>query len=434
MTTPPRSWALLAMLVVAYVLAFVDRQMLGLLVEPIKRDLGLSDVRVSLLQGLSFALLLSVAGLPIGRLVDRGRRVSIVSAGVAVWSVMTAACGLAGGYAPFALFRMGVGVGEAALTPAAYSMIGDAFPMRRQGLAAGLYNIGPFAGGGLALMLGGWFVSAFPEAVDVPWLGPLPAWRLALLAAGAPGLLVAAGFLLLAEPPRRDAPVRGEGRAADETLPGPAAHLRANARTYCGLYLGLAFCAMALYAAQAWVPSFLIRTYAMPPASVGRSYGPVFIVFGTLGAASAGVLGDALRSRLGSRARPLVMTGGALAAVPFYAAAPLMDSAAGALALLGPAAFFATLVIAAGPAALQEVAPARMRGTVHALSVLIVNVLGLGLGPFAVAFVTDHAIGDEHLLRYALSAALPAMLLVSSAFAVLAWTATKPKAWHLRRA
>lgn len=153
---PVVAWGIVAALFVAYIFSFIDRMIIGLLVKPIKADMGLSDTQISLLQGMAFALFFTLAGLPIGRLIDRAPRMRVVAAGIALWSVMTALCGAVTSYGQFFAARMGVGVGEAVLSPAAYSIISDSFPRRRLGVAMGVYGLGSAIGAGLAFMIGGW--------------------------------------------------------------------------------------------------------------------------------------------------------------------------------------------------------------------------------------------------------------------------------------
>jgi MFS family permease len=195
----------LVVIVVAYILAFIDRQILNLLVEPIKHDLGLSDTEISLLHGMSFAIVLSIAGLPLGRLVDTRRRVTVLSIGITIWTILTAGCGLSRSYLQLLLCRMGVGFGEAAMTPTAYSLIGDYFPPEKLGMAAGFYSVGGYVGTGLALIFGGAISAMVPAAgVDVPILGLVHGWQVAFLIIGPAGLAVALWVGTLVEPPRRD--------------------------------------------------------------------------------------------------------------------------------------------------------------------------------------------------------------------------------------
>lgn len=417
--TPAYAWYGLAVLVTAYALSFLDRHLLSLLVEPIKRDLAINDTQLSLLHGLAFALTLSLAGLPAGRYADRGQRVGLVAAGIALWSLTTAACGLARSFPVLALCRMGVGIGEATLTPAAYSMLSDWFPRHRLGLALGLYSMGIHLGGGLALFLGGVLISRTVELhLAVPLLGTLHGWQLVFIAVGLPGLLVALWMATLREPPRRD----DGGPLGSPPLAAVYRHLRSHARPLLSLVLCMAFAAMMNYAANAWVPSILIRTHGWSASEAAQGYGLLVIVAGVPGVIAGGWLGDRLATRNVGGARAWVMSGAALAAAPCVALAPLAGSAAEMLALLGPATLLVTMVIGGGPAAVQELLPARMRGTVSAFGVLIVNLLGLGIGPTCVAAISDYALGDARRINQALAMAAPCMLVTAAAFGLIAGT------------
>ena len=244
-------WYMVAVLLVAYVFSFLDRQILSLLVEPIKRDLVLSDTQVSLLQGLAFALFNATGGLPLGRLVDTGRRTTIVCGGVAFWSVMTAMCGTAGSFRSLFVCRMGVGIGEAALTPSAYSLIADSVEPRRFGLALGLFTVGVQVGSGLAFLLGASLIAGH-------------SWRVVFALVGLPGLLIALWAATLLEPIRR-----GAG-ATHPPLTAVMTYLRANARSLGGVYLCMAFAAMTSYTVNAWMASALIRTFGWTAAMAGH--------------------------------------------------------------------------------------------------------------------------------------------------------------------
>lgn len=406
----------LGVLILAYVLAFVDRQLLGLLVQPLKRDLRLSDVQLGLLQGLGFALFLALSGLPIGRRVDTSRRITLVALSVVVWSLMTAGCGLAPGFTVLLLCRMGVGAGEAALTPAAYSLIGDYLPSRRLGLAVSLYGMGAYVGSGLALLLGGLVLSHLPHGVAA--LGLTKPWRAAFLILGLPGLLAAAWAATLREPARRS------GGAAAPSLAETAAYFRAHGWTLAGVHLAVAFSAMALYALMAWTPAWFARSFHTPAGRIGQDLGLEVMAAGALGALSGGVLGDVLGRRGRAWRLGLIAVAAALA-LPWAIAAPQAASPQEALVRLAPLIFLSTMVVGAGPAVLQEVTPGRMRGVQHALAVLAVNLIGLGLGPLLVALVTDGVLHDERRLSLALALLWPAMFAVS---AVLAAVTLRPYA------
>lgn len=400
----------LCVLIVAYILAFIDRQVLNLLVEPLKHDLGLSDLQVGLLQGPAFGLCLALAGLPIGRLVDTRRRVTVLAVGVAVWSLMAAGCGLAPGYAMLLACRIGVGAGEATMTPSAYSLIGDWFSPRRQGVAAGLYSMGAYVGGGLALILGGALLKHLPASEATP------AWRLAFLATAAAGVPVALWVATMREPLRRDAasttvaPTLREARAWFAG-PGGRGALAVNA--------AVTFAAMASYAISAWTPSALIRAFHLAPHAVGLRFGLTVITAGVAGSLSAGFVGDALRARGLRDGRLWTLGLAALLAIPLAASATRAPSPDQVFLLLWPLIFLVTMAVGSGPASLQEITPARMRGLQHALAVLAVNLIGLGLGSPIVAAVTDLVLRDEAKVGQALALAAPVMLALSAVCALV---------------
>lgn len=412
----PYAWYVVAVLVVAYAFSFLDRQVLSLLVEPIKHDLGLSDTRVSLLQGFAFAIFNAVGGLPIGRLVDSGRRMTIIPLGIAFWSLMTAGCGLARGFTGLLLCRMGVGVGEASLTPSAYSVIADYVPSRLLGLALGIFSMGVYLGGGLALIGGAAVIAHLPGSGAVlPVVGRLHPWQIAFVAMGLPGLAVAAWAATLREPART-----GAGGAARVPLTEALRYFRANTRSLACLMLCSACASMTSYGVTAWMPSFFIRTFGWSAAEAGRSYGLIVVTCGMLGVIAGGLMGDFLSNRGFRNGRLIVMAGAGACALPFTVAAPLMADPALALLLLAPATFFGTIAIGTGPAALQEMLPNRMRGLGTSLAVLVVNLIGLGLGPTSIALVTDFVIGDERQLRYSLAIVPLAALTLSVLFGLVA--------------
>ena len=410
-----RPWYVLAVMLTAYVLAFVDRQILNLLVEPIKRDLHLSDTQISLLQGFAFAVFLSLTGLPIGRLVDTRRRITILAVGVSFWSLATAACGLARSFPQLLAARIGVAVGEA-VTPGGYSLIGDLFPHRRMGLAISLFQTGPYLGGGLALIGGGLLVAHTARwSVTLPLAGELHGWRLVFLLVGLPGLLVSLWAATLREPART-----GPGRGAAPAGAEVAAYFRANAAAIVGLNLCTAAAATISYGFSACAPSYLIRTFHMTPPQVGAAYGPIVIAAGVAGSLSAGVAGDWAVGRGLRVGRLGVIVAAVLLALPCAVAAALAPNAAVALTLIAPTSYFAAVALACAPAALQDITPPRMRGVQHALGILAVNLIGLGLGPTAVALVTDYVLHDEAQVRYALATVAPAALALSALCGALA--------------
>jgi MFS family permease len=199
------AWYVVAVLTLAYVVSFIDRQILGLLVEPIQRDLGIGEKQISLLMGLTFAVFYTLFGVPLGRLADTRSRRTIIAAGIGVWSLMTAGCGLAKHFWQLALFRVGVGVGEAALSPSAYSLIADYFRPERRSTAMSVYSMGIFVGSGLAFIVGGMVAqfSAAQESYVLPLIGGIRSWQLVFLIVGFPGLAVALLLYTIREPTRK---------------------------------------------------------------------------------------------------------------------------------------------------------------------------------------------------------------------------------------
>ena len=411
------SWYVVVVLALTYTCSFLDRQVLNLLVEPIKRDLGLSDTQISLLQGASFAVLISICGVPIGRWVDRGRRVSIITAGVAFWSLMTAACGLAVGFFPLMLCRMGVAVGEASLTPAAYSIIGDYHPPQRRGLALGLYSLGVYFGSGLALIAGAGILSFLGTSVDIPLVGTVKPWQALFIYVGLPGLLMALWVATLREPARTET-LRAD--AGVVPMVEVMAFFRTNAMVLGCLIFGFSFASLASYGLMAWVPSFFIRTFKWTAIEIGGSYGLINLIAGTAGVIFGGMLGDWLTARRVRGGRVIAMMCAALGAAICAGAAPLMENPRVALALLAPTSFFITIIVAIAPASLQDIVPNEMRGLTASVALLVVGLIGLGCGPTAIAVVTDYILRDESLIRYSLSLVPAVALLVAVVLFALA--------------
>lgn len=411
---PARAWSLLGVLMLAYMFAFVDRVMLGLLVAPIQRDLGIGDTQFSLLAGFAFALLYTVLGIPVGMLADRRPRLPIILTGSALWSLATAACGLAGSFAQLFAARVAVGIGEATLSPTASSLIADAFPPARRGIAMSLYACGITVGGGLALIGGGFLVEAATRAraIEVPLIGAVAGWQLAFLVAGVAGLVVPVLLMLCREPARRQ-PLRAE--------PVPALPwLRANMGAVAPIFLGYALMVIVNYALVLWVPAFYARSHGLAPAQVGLAIGLSLLVGGTLGMLAGGALAD----RLVRRGHPH----GAILAVlvsiglqwPLFVGAMLVPSTAVSIALLAGAAFAISMNGGLQTATVQALAPGPLHGRITALYLLGANIVGLGIGPTLIAFVAERLlggperIGDALALVATVSLALAAILIVAA--------------------
>lgn len=417
-----RAWYAVAVLTLANVSGFVDRQILSLLVEPIKRDLGITDTQVSLLAGLGFVLFYSVLGLPIGRWVDRGIRPRIVAVGVAVWSLMTAATGTARTFGQLFAARIGVGVGEATLGPAAVSIIADQFPRRLLGTAMSTYMVGTFAGSGVAYALGAYVVGRVdtPGFVTWPFVGAIHPWQTVFFWVGLPGLLVALLALTMYEPRAvtASAPLRTPAHG-DATFGEVMAYVRRNARTVGAISFGFAASASVNYAIGFWLATFLIRTHGWTVQQAGMLQGVLTFTIGPIGVMTGGRLNDywARRGRVDAPLRVGML--GALAMLLFAGAYPLVPSATLVAALLVPVNLFAAMPWGAANAAIAEAMPSRMRGQGSAIYQLVVNLVSGALGPTAVALLTDQVFGDPMSLRWSL--AVTTVSGMTLAAALLAW-------------
>ncbi|MFN8802276.1 MAG: MFS transporter [Gemmatimonas sp.] len=431
-----RAWYAVAVLTLANVSGFVDRQILSLLVEPIKRDLHVTDTQVSLLAGLGFVLFYSVLGLPIGRWVDRGMRPRIVALGVAVWSLMTAATGLARTFGQLFVARVGVGVGEATLGPAAVSIIADQFPRRQLGTAMSTYMVGTFAGSGVAYALGAYVVGRVdaPGLITLPFVGAMHPWQTVFFWVGLPGLLIALLALTIREP-RAEAAAQvaahaaagrpassAETRATAEpvaTFGEVMRYVRANVRTVGAISFGFAASASVNYAIGFWLATFLIRTHGWTVQQAGTLQGVLTFTIGPIGVMLGGRLNDAW-ARQGHIDAPLrVGLLGALAMLLFAGLYPVVPSATLVAVLLVPVNVFAAMPWGAANAAIAEAMPPHMRGQGSAIYQLVVNLVSGALGPTAVALLTDRVFGDPQALRWSLAMATIAGM--SLAAVLLAW-------------
>jgi MFS family permease len=405
---PSLAWYLVGVLVIANILSFVDRQILGLLVQPIRADLGISDTQISLLQGFAFSILYSILGLPLGRYADRANRRNLIIVGIGIWSVMTMACGLASTYGELFAARIGVGIGEAALAPAAYSMICDAFQRERRGTALGIYSSAIYLGIGASVALGGVVLALIRGAaeVDLPPFGLVRSWQAAFICVGAPGLIVALLMLTVREPARQ------AGMRVQPPISQAIDYLKQNRRAFILQLLGYSLIALAAYGLGSWIPTFFIRSHHWTAAQAGISYGLTLTVAGTLGGVIGGVIGDRWRNAGRSDARPLVSVIAAVIWMPFILIGVFADDPWTALAMLGIASCFSSMVNGLGPTTVQDIVPDWLRGQATAIYFFVINLLGLGIGPTAVALVTDRVYGADNALRLSLATVtIPAIVI-----------------------
>jgi predicted MFS family arabinose efflux permease len=372
--SPAYAWYVLAVLLAVYVMNFVDRQILSIVLDDVKAELGASDTAMGLLSGLAFSLFYTVAGVPIARLADRGTRRSIVAAGLALWSAMTAACGLAGSFWQLALARFGVGVGEAAGTPPSHSLISDYFPAERRATALAIYGMGIYFGVMFGFLAGGMIRDAFD-------------WRTAFLAAALPGLPLALLLRFTVREPKRGA---AEARAAGAEPPALGETLRLLFARRSFVLLTLAACCQAVsgYAVLTWGAPFLGRVHGLTGTEIGTSFGLIAGLGGALGITSGGFLADRL-ARRDARYHAWLPAAVSLLAFPF--ALPFYLAESTALALAAFACFYVINNMYVGSlwSLAQGLVPLRVRALSSATLLTILNIVGQGLGPLFVGVMND---------------------------------------------
>lgn len=366
----------LGMLVLIYAFNTIDRQIIAILQEPIRAEFKLMDWQLGLLSGAAFALFYTLLGLPIARYTDRGgNRVTIISIALALWSLLTACCGLAQNFVQLLLFRVGVGVGEAGCIPPSQSLIADYFAPRERGRAMGFYTSGIAFGALTGLMAGSWLAQT---------LG----WRAALITIGLPGLIVAIAFKLIAREPARGLS-DGGAKPADLAISNMEALriLFAN-RTYRQIAIGGAIAAIATIGMSFWIPSFLIRNHHMTIAQVGFWWGLLFGASGLIGSMLSGYLCDRLGSK-DQRGILLIPAAGLLIAIPFQVVAIMADSTIVCLAFLLIPTIVFNIWIAPMFTLSQSLVPVGVRATSSAVLSFVVNLIGLCAGPLVIGVVSD---------------------------------------------
>jgi len=388
-TSPGYAWYVLFVLLLVYIMNFVDRQILAIVLDDVKGELGVSDTTMGLLSGFAFVMFYTLAGIPIARLADTRSRRAVIAVGLTLWSAMTMACGLARSTWQLAFARFGVGVGEAAGTPPSHSLISDYFPPERRATAMSVYAMGIYLGVMFGFLGGGLIRDAFD-------------WRTAFLAAGVPGLPLALLLILTVREPERGAAERGP---VDTRAPGLRAVLRTlfGRPTFVLLTLAACFQSLSGYSILAWGPAFLGRVHGLGGTEIGLSFGLIAGVGGAAGVTLGGWLAD----RLGARdARwygwlpALVSVGAAPLAIPFY----LAETRELSLLAFAPFYFLGNMYVGPLWSVAQGLVPVRMRALASAALLTVLNIVGLGFGPLLVGMMNDAwapSFGDG-AIRYSL--------------------------------
>lgn len=399
-----QSTYLLMVLLLAYILSFIDRTIMAVLIGPIRSDLAISDTQIGLLHGTAFTIFYVIVGLPIARLADRSSRRMVISIGVFFWSLMTCLCGFAKSFASLFVIRMGVGVGEAALSPPTHSLLADTFSARRLPLALAVFSLGIPVGSGLAFIIGGWVYGLFTElgSLAVPGIGELRPWQLTFIAVGLPGFLIGLMLLLIKEPARKELHSDADTRAeipAKEILK----YIWQRRALYSAPFISISLLGILGYGTMTWYLEFMVRSFGVERSVVGPQFGMLFIVAGGLGTLGGGFFVGwlARRGYRDANFRIIMLT--ALAWLVPAVAGPLMPTAELALWSVTPTLFLFNFYFGGAFAGLQLVTPNRMRAQVSAGLLFVVNIAGLGLGPLIIGLMTNYLFGDESKLNYSLS-------------------------------
>jgi MFS family permease len=407
----PAAWFLLAVLVIAYICSTLDRFVISLLIEPIKHALGLSDTEISLLQGLAFSLIFALATLPVGYLVDRVNRTRLIAVGVAFWSLMNSLCGLSASFPHMFLARAGVGVGEAALSPAAYSLISDAFPKHRYGLALGIFAAGGSVGSGLSMLIGGFVIAAIMQfgVIAVPLIGTLQPWQTSFFVVSAPGFLIAFMMLWFREP-SHNTRTPGLSEVQDKTILWR--FLRKQRRTLVLHHLAVGITTMAIVGALSWIAPLFMRVHGWSVSEAGLGAGLAILFGSTIGLLGGGALSDIAMKR-GPHWRLIVCACSTFLAAGFALSYPLVSSPILAIILYGCGAMFSIVPSGVANAALQFITPPSIRGKISSYYLFTIGILNM-IGPTLIAVVADRFFPFHDGIRYALAIVLPSCLILAT--------------------
>jgi MFS family permease len=390
---PIYAWFFTSILLFAYIISFIDRQMINYLVVPIKEDMGLTDFEISFIQGWGFVLAYVIFSIPFGRIVDKVNRVRVLIGGIVIWSVATAACGFSKNSWQLVLSRSGVGAGEAALTPASWSIISDLFPVERRSFPMSIYLMGPYIGQGLSLLFGAQILRIYNEPVTLLESIIIQPWQIIFLIIAVPGIILGLFMFTLKDPERKEG-LTGD-REENESIKEVFSYVIKNIGAYMPLLVGSAFIIVLLYGLQSWVPTFLHRIHGWEHTRIGDQYGLVALFAGSLGVISGPVF-ERYLTKLNFNPPIIILC--IITSVALTIFGPITFLALNSeVVLIGIfiTSFFITFPLALFATSLQNITPNQYRGVVSGLYVFTVNIVGYGLGPMVVAFFTDKVFKSE---------------------------------------
>jgi MFS family permease len=435
--SPARAWYGLGILTLVLLIATIDRNILSLLIEPIKHDLHISDTRASFLIGGAFVLFYMLLGLPISRLADVHSRRLIIGIGIACWSVMTCLCGFAQSYWQLFFARAGVGAGESALAPATYSIMTDSFPREKLPRAMAIISMGFTGGIAIASLAGGavvQMISGIHELV-LPVIGSVRPWQMVFFVVGLPGFVIALMMASVDEPRRRGLISRHTTATAGPVRALPVMDVvrffAAERATFVPMFVAMGIKTLLAFGSGLWLPSFFVRTYHWTIPQIAYAQGVIVLFTSIAGLLGGGWLAEILARRGFDDANIRVLLIATILVLPTSVLFPLMPTPTLALVLFGANYFFAAIGIAPANAALQIVTPNEMRGQIRAAYQFVFNVIGYFLGPLFVALFTDYVFKSDLAIRYSLTASAA---IVGPIAIVITWWGLKPYARSVVRA
>ena len=391
------SYSAVAILTLAQVFAFIDRQIPSMLVEPIKQDFNLTDSQIALLGGAAFSIFYAIMALPIGYAVDRYKRTKVLGTGIFLWSLMTALAGLANSFGKLFGARIGVAVGEAVMAPISVSLVSDSFPENKQGKPMGIITAGVYIGIGITLLGGGFLIDYLTSigGITLPLIGYLKPWQATFMIVGIPGLVLAIAAFYLKEPQRIEDQVDSNHLVDRKNV---FLHLKEHRKTLIPMFGGLIFMALIFYSFSFWAPTMMIRTFDISLTEVGFILGMITIISSITGTIIAGSAVDYLRNRNYSDAPVRAAMIAVILALPPIISLSFVQSELGAWICIALYLLFISSFAPLGLLAISGVSTGNVKGQTAAIHAFLMMVFGLSLGPQLTAFFTDFVFVDPNLL------------------------------------
>lgn len=415
---PAVAWYMVVLLLIIYTISFIDRQILGLLAGPIIQEFDISLTQFGLLTGFAFAIFYTTFGIFCARIADSRSRRGLIALGLFFWSLMTAATATARTFTTLFLYRMGVGVGEATLAPAANSLLADSFPKHKLSTALSVYSMGIPVGTALAFVVGGSVIALADSVPDVHLASDfvITGWKKVFLMVGIPGMIMAALLWTFKEPSRKD--VTGSGQAIP--FLDVARHVRGKAKAYATVCIGVSLNAALGFGSATFIALFFQNYHGMQAADIGITFGSITIITGPVGLLLGGFLADRLYKKGRKDAHILALMAAPLGyAIPSLAF-PLVSDTTLAWTLLAVSNIFINSPSGVAYTAMQIITPNQMRGQVVAMYVLSTTVIGYGMGPFLLGLFTDQLFGGD-IMNLHLSLILLGAITTPLGIAVFLW-------------